>query len=114
MRIDGYSFGVMTIGGRAYQSDLVAFPDRVSPNWRRREGHVLGDGDLKEVLAYGPDALIVGTGAYGVMRVPGGVRSALEARGFEMVISRTGEAIGAFNERIERGERVVGAFHLTC
>ena len=62
LRIDGYSFGRMTVGGREFRSDLIIYPDgRVQDNWWRAEGHNLLLEDIAEVLATSPKKLIIGT-----------------------------------------------------
>ena len=45
--IESTAFGVMTIDGRTYTSDLIIFPDgRVQDGWWRKRGHVLGVDDI--------------------------------------------------------------------
>ncbi len=114
--IEGYSFGRIVIGGREYRSDVIVTPDGVLPNWRRREGHRLRVEDLEGVLDLSSlDALVIGTGYYGVMRVPEEVVEELRRRGVKEVIVRpTREACETFNELLRRGLRVAAALHLTC
>lgn len=114
MEIESYSFGSMQISGQTYAADLILFPDRVEANWWRKEGHSLSLEDLKEVLSYLPEVLIIGTGASGLMQVPSSLIQTLEKRRIEVVVSNTGEAWNRFNAEIRKGRRAVGAFHLTC
>ncbi len=114
MHIDAYSFGSMTVNGRTYTSDLIVFPDRVASGWWRIEGHSLSAEDLKDVIVYKPEVLIVGKGASGCMKVPLSTRKALEDKNIEIIDRNTGEAYALFNEEIKKGRRAVGAFHLTC
>ena len=114
MKVEEYEFGRIRIDGREYRNDVIVFPDRVSPEWWRKDGHSLAMGDLEEVLQYGPDLLIVGRGAYGVMRIPEKTQKALRENHIQLIDDITGTAIQFFNKRIENGENVVGAFHLTC
>jgi hypothetical protein len=46
--------------------------------------------------------------------VPQETRSALEARGVELHVARTGEAVETFNRLARECADVVAAFHLTC
>ncbi len=103
----------MVVDGRKYGSDLIIFPDRVAPNWRRKEGHSLAVEDLTEVLAYGPEILVVGTGNIGMMKLPEETRRQIADKGIELVAEKTGKAYRSFNELSKTG-KVVGAFHLTC
>ncbi len=114
MEVESYSFGRIVVAGKTYTRDVIIFPDRVLPNWWRKEGHRLCLDDLKEVLDYGPEVLVIGTGYSGLMKVPDDVRKALEARGIEVIVKKTGEAWKTFNELLKRGKKVVAAFHLTC
>jgi len=114
MHIDSYSFGSMTVNGKSYTDDLIVFPEKVSPGWWRKQGHSLCMEDLAEVLAYKPQTLIVGKGASGCMDIPSSTTQTLKERGIEVIGQNTSEAVEFFNEYINAGKRVVGAFHLTC
>jgi len=114
MRIDSYSFGVMKIGGTEYRGDLIIFPDRVKSHWWRKEGHSLALKDIEDVLEFKPEVLVIGKGASGMMDVPASTQKALQKAGIEVIAENTGQAWGIFNEQIEEGKKVVGAFHLTC
>lgn len=111
--IDSYSFGVIEVDGKKYTSDVILYPDRVDERWWRREGHHLALEDIQGVLDCKPDAVVVGTGFVGAMRVSSEVRKELESRKIELVARKTGEATAVFNELSAR-KKVVGAFHLTC
>ena len=114
MHIDSYSFGSMTVDGRMYTSDLIIFPNKIISDWWREEGHSLCMGDLKDVMGYRPDILVVGKGASGCMNVPESIREKLEAEQIELIAENTEKACEIFNEQVQEGKRVVGAFHLTC
>jgi hypothetical protein len=114
MHIDSYSFGTMTVDGKAYDSDLIIFPDRIMSGWWRREGHSLAISDLDEVLRYKPDILVVGTGASGIMDVPDPTRRMLRENNIELMENKTSQACKIFNQKIKEGRKVAGAFHLTC
>jgi hypothetical protein len=114
MHIDSYSFGRMTVDGDLYQKDLIVFPDKIQSDWWRKEGHVLHLEDLKEVIDYKPGILVVGTGDSGMMQVPADTRTTIENIGIKFITENTHKAYKIFNEAVEKGEDVVGAFHLTC
>ena len=111
--IKNYQFGQMVVDGERHTRDLILLPDRVVANWWREEGHRLDVEDLREVLDAAPKVLVVGTGAYGLMKVPERTRRALEAAGIELQAARTEEAWRLYNDLRER-QRIAGAFHLTC
>lgn len=111
-RITEYSFGTITIDGKIYDADVIILQDRVIPNWWRCSGHKLQPEDLDNVVAASPKKLIIGTGSYGVMRVPVTTLSFLREKGIELVVLNTSEACDLFNKI--SSENVAAALHLTC
>ena len=111
--IDSYDFGIITIDGKHYTTDVVIFPDRVQSNWWRREGHQLRVEDIEGAVAEKPEVLIVGTGYHGLMEVMPETRDYLESRGIQVVAEKTGNACKTFNELV-KSRRVIAALHLTC
>lgn len=114
MKIDSYSFGLMTIDDRAYDNDLIVFSGQIIPDWWRKSGHTLLTQDLEEVLKYKPDILVVGTGANGMMQIPESTKRDLKQNNIELIEQITSSAYQTFNEYVKEGKRVAGAFHLTC
>jgi len=114
MRIDSYSFGFMKVDGTEYRGDLIVFPDRIKSDWWRKEGHSLATEDLDDVLAFKPEVLVIGKGASGLMDVPASTQKTLQEAGIEVIAENTSQACNIFNEQVEKGKKVVGAFHLTC
>lgn len=112
--IQSYSFGSMRVGGKKYRQDLIIFPDHIKDSWWREEGHSLSLNDLKEVLRFQPDTLVVGKGASGIMKVPSEVKELLEEKGIKVITEETTQAYEIFNQLLREGNKVVGAFHLTC
>ncbi len=112
--IEDYRFGNIVIQGKAYNSDVKIIDGVVKPNWWRKEGHRLYPEDIADILESGCKTLIVGTGAYGVMKVDPSVKQACSERGIKLEAYKTAEAVKRFNELIAKGEKVAGAFHLTC
>jgi hypothetical protein len=114
MEINNYSFGTITVDGKAYNSDIIIFPDHILPNWKRAEGHSLVMEDLTEVINYHPEFLIIGTGASGMLNIPDATKKAIAQEKITLIDQETAEACKTFNEYLKQGKRVVGAFHLTC
>jgi hypothetical protein len=112
--IDSYEFGHVVVDGARYEADVIIFPDRVESNWWRREGHKLLMEDLGTVLEYGPEVLVVGTGAHGGMEVPQSVIETCQSRGVQVAVFRTAEAVTRFNAYVAEGKNAVAALHLTC
>ncbi len=111
--IDSYKFGKMVVEGQVYSSDLIIYPDRIDSSWWRKSGHRLCLEDIKEILEEKPEILVVGTGAYGLMRVDKEVKDYAQAEGIELIVDKTKNAVQKFNELASQ-KKTIGAFHLTC
>lgn len=114
MHIDSYQFGRIVIDGVGYGSDVVILGGAVQENWRRVRGHSLAVEDLASVVEARPSVLVVGCGAYGVMKVPEEAREALLEHDIRLETLKTGEAVKRFNELVQRGVNAAAALHLTC
>jgi len=111
--IEEYDFGRVRIGGKEYKRDVILHRGKVYDNWRRREGHKLVPEDLEAILKDPPTFLIVGSGYYGLMRVPEETVKFLEGRGIKIIVKKTADACKTFNE-LSRRQIVSAALHLTC
>ena len=114
MKINSYSFGSITIENKTYQKDIIVLPEKVCPNWIRIKGHSLAPEDIKEIIDYHPEILIIGTGAYGSMTVPSSTTDELSKKKIKLISEDTKKACTLFNEHIKNNIKTVGAFHLTC
>ncbi len=114
MKIESYSFGRITVGGKTYTRDLILLPDRVLEDWWRNSGHDLQPDDLAEVAGAPIDVLVIGTGAQGAMRVGDRVRAWLDRSGPPWEAHPTEEACRRYNQLLEDGKRPAAALHLTC
>ncbi|MCX8033831.1 MAG: Mth938-like domain-containing protein [Thermodesulfovibrio sp.] len=114
MKITHYSFGKVTIDNKEFTADLIVFSDSIYPSWWRKEGHGLCMEDLTEIFKKNINTLIVGTGAYGKMKVSETLINDLRAKGIETYVMETDKAVSLFNQFLEEGKNVAGAFHLTC
>jgi hypothetical protein len=111
-QIDGYSFGCVTIDGRQETRDVIVLPERVVRGWWRKEGHRLVLEDLDGVLDALPERLLIGTGAHGRMRPDPGTLEALRARGVDVEVLPTAEAVERYAQLDPR--TTAAALHLTC
>lgn len=112
-KIGSYRFGQVEIEGQTYRSDLIIYPDRIDSNWWRKEGHSLHIEDLSAAVEAGPELLLVGTGRWGMMRIPQETKEVLASLGIPIVAEDTEKACETFN-RIAGEKKVVFALHLTC
>ena len=112
--IESYSFGSMTVTGQRHRNDLKIIENRIVGNWWRKEGHALYAQDIDDILYSTAEILVVGTGAYGSMRITEEAEKTIEAKGIKLVAAPTKEAVSVFNDLHFQGKKVAGAFHLTC
>jgi hypothetical protein len=114
--IEGYFLGRVSVDGREETRDVVVLPERIVRGWWRKKGHrlVLEDLDevLDEVLDELPERLLVGAGAYRRMRPDPGALETLRARGIEVEVLPTADAVQRYTRLDPRKTAV--ALHLTC
>jgi len=113
-RIDSYGFGRISIDWKSFSNDVIITPEKIIPDWFRTRGHSLAVEDLAEILAAPPAALVVGLGAYSVMKPPESTIKQLEGKGMKLICLPTAGAMEEYNRRSAAGENVVAALHLTC
>ena len=111
--IQHYEFGKIIIDNKIYTSDVIIYPDRIDSNWYRKQGHILLIEDIKEVIAYKPETIIVGTGIYGVMLVMNETKKFIKNNNIELIVLTTDEAVYEYN-KISKTTKVVACLHLTC
>jgi len=112
--ITDYSFGKIVVGGKEHTEDLIVFPDRIKTDWWLKKRHLVSLEDLKEVLDFEPEILVIGTGDSGLMKVPLSVQQAIKEKGIKLFCTNTHQARPIFNNLLNQGKKVAGAFHLTC
>ena len=110
--IEAYGFGRVTIDGREETRDVIVLPERVVRGWWRKEGHGLVLEDLDEVLDELPERLLIGTGAYGRLRPDPMALQTLHARGVEVEVLPTADAVDRYAQLDPR--TTAAALHLTC
>ena len=111
--IESYKFGKIVINGSEYHSDIIIYKDSIDDKWWRRESHNLRIEDIDKILDNIPEILIIGTGYYGLMKVPLELIKYLEANNMEVIIKKTKDACDEYNT-LHQKKKVVAAFHLTC
>jgi len=112
--IESYDFGRIVIHGVNYTTDVIVMADRIKDNWWRKEGHVLHVSDIDDAVEqFAPEAVIVGTGYMGMMKVPKETAQYFQTKGIELHVKKTKEACGLFNA-LSKSKRVLAGLHLTC
>lgn len=114
MHIDDYRFGRMVVDGEEHTFDLIVTPGGAHPDWWRPEGHRCTVSDLAPVFDDPADVLVIGTGMSERMRPEDSLEETLRGHDIVTEAHPTDEAVARFNELAAAGQRVAGAFHLTC
>ena len=110
--IQSFSFGLITIDGTTYHNDVIIYPDHVQAEWWRSEGHTLQKEDVKKIVTFKPNILMVGTG-YGGLKVPAETAGHIKSMGIELIVGKTEQICERYNE-ISPSQTVIAALHLTC
>lgn len=112
-KIESYKFGNIVIKNTTYTHDVIILKDKIN-KWWRKTGHLLCLDDLILITEEKPEIIIIGTGAYGMLKVPQEVINELTEKGIKIIIDTTKEAIEKYNKLVEEGKNIAGAFHITC
>jgi hypothetical protein len=116
MRFGEFSFGAIRIDGETYEHDVVIDRGEVSKR-RKKDSKKFRDEfghtplSIEEKIPWKCRWLVVGTGAYGRLPVMDEVEREAEARGIELLVLPTVEAINALQENSEDTNAIL---HVTC
>jgi len=118
MKIEGTSFGNITIDGRTYDHDVIIRLDGDIVKRKKKlskkfygTSHVVSKDEAEFVFEKGSRLLFLGSGQQGNVRLSPEAEAWLAKKGCKVVIQPTPEALRAFNEA--RGKKI-GLFHVTC
>ena len=114
VKINEYEFGMIRINGEKYSNDVIVFPDHVDGNWWRKKGHSIRIDDIKNVIKYNPDILIIGTGKNGRLNIPEEFKRKLRDKKINLKYFKTDKAVDKFNNLLSQGKDAVAGLHLTC
>lgn len=119
-RIDGTTFGSITIDGAVFDHDVIIRPDGEVKKRKKKlskavygTSHTISLEEAEYVCDQAPGArrLIVGSGQYGRVELSPEAAAYVEARKCSVVLLPTPEVIDVWNEA--EGE-AIGLFHVTC
>lgn len=120
--IDSTAFGEIVVDGRKYFQVLIVdgeVKERESDRLKADFGtfHRIADWEAGELLPEGgpvPEAMVIGTGRDGLLRVDEGFLEKCREKGVEVVAEKTPEAVETYNRIAESEVRVNALFHTTC
>lgn len=114
MAIEEYNFGKIKIEGKIYDHDVEVDWQGKVLKWWRKESHLVDFEDLKRALEKEPKIIVIGTGAYGVAKVTQKAQEKILEKEIKLIVDQTSQAVKTFNFLLEKKEKVIGLFHLTC
>jgi hypothetical protein len=111
--ITKYEFGKFTIDGKVYESNIKMLNEKVI-TYHYLEDHKLTLGDLADLVNSRPSYIIIGTGAYGVIKVLPAIKEFIENQKIKLIIQKTSDACTKYNELIKDHKKVAAFLHNTC
>jgi hypothetical protein len=118
MKIEGTTFGSITIDGKVYEHDVII---RLSGEFVKRKkklskkyygtSHVLSKDEAKFVFEKGYEQLILGSGQMGNVRLSPDAEAYFAKKGCKVWLRPTREAQDKFNRS---HAKKIGLFHVTC
>ena len=110
--ISYYRFGIITVGGKTYRSDIIIFPDRVKYNWHALSDHFIKPETISDVTNADIKVLIIGTGAQGGVAVSKETLDHLKSIGIETHVMDTWKAVELYNN--SKKEKLAAVLHINC
>ena len=117
-KINGTSFGSITIEGELYPRDVMIRLDGKVKKRKKKlskavygTSHVISLDEAHHIYQDGAERLIIGAGQYGLVELSGEAAAYLEQQGCQVDLLPTKQAIQAWNEA---GGAIIGLFHVTC
>ena len=118
MKIDGTTFGEITIDGNTYDHDVVI---RLSGEIVKRKkklskklygtSHTLSKDEAKFLFEKGCEQFIIGSGQIGNVHLSPEAEAYFAKKGCRVLLQPTPEAIRVFNKS---HAKKIGLFHVTC
>ena len=118
MKIDGTTFGEITIDGNTYDHDVVI---RLSGEIAKRKkklskklygtSHTLSKDEAKFIFEKGCEQIIIGSGQLGNVHLSQEAEAYFKKHGCKVRLEPTAQAIDVFNQS---HRKKIGLFHVTC
>jgi hypothetical protein len=117
-RVVDHGWGYLEISGLGRLRDAKLWPgggrawDWGETGTDHRPG--IQPADVRELLAHGPEVVVLGRGRHSHLGVCPETLALLEQHGVAVVGKETGDALETYNALAAEGRRVAGLFHTTC
>jgi len=118
VKVDSFSFGSITVGGKKYRRDLILLPDGTV---KQRKGgfwifgsHSIKREEVEELFSAGAEEVVVGTGTNAKAGLSGEAKEYIEQSRLQIHTLPSYEAVSEFNRMIDTGKRIAAIIHITC
>jgi len=111
--IDSYKFGEFIVDGKHFKSNIELIGENVKEH-RYLPEHELNLDDFTNLINYKPSILIIGTGAYGVIKPQKEIIDFIQTQGIKVIVEKTGNACKTYNNLLKQGKKVAAFLHNTC
>lgn len=112
VRIDSTSFGEIVIDGKTYYSDMIVWWDGKIEY--RTKSHTVDMSEFLKLMQKEPEAVVIGTGQIGVVKILPEVNQTAEDKQVDLFIDQSKKAIQIFNGLVADGKKAVAVIHTTC
>lgn len=117
-KINGTSFGSITVDGSAYEHDiLITLEGKIKKRKKKLSKMVYGSShrisldEIRYCYQDRAEAMVIGSGQHGVAEISEEAKEFLQERNCRVILKPTPEAIQAWNTS---GGKWIGLFHITC
>ena len=110
--ITHYSFGKITVDGKAFVRDIAILPDKSVQHWDVKTHHRVQSVDIKNIVDDTTKTFIIGTGADEGCAVLDETVDYIKSKGIELHILNTYKAVRLFNKLPKKG--LSACFHINC
>ncbi len=118
LRIEGTTFGCITIAGETYKRDVIIRLDGKVKKRKKKlskaiygTSHKISLDEAKHIYQRGAERLIIGTGQFGMTKLSTEAAEYFERKKCQVDLFRTKRAIKAWNTA---EGAVIGLFHVAC
>jgi hypothetical protein len=112
VRIDSTKFGEIVIDGKTYFSDMYVYWD--GKKEVRGKEHVFGINELIKVMQRHVEAVVIGTGQEGIVKIAEEVKIKAEDKKIKIFVDKSPKAVDIFNGLVKDGKKAVAVIHTTC
>jgi len=110
-KINSFQFGSLTVDNKRYDNDIIISWD--GELTERDSSHTVSKSELIDLLAKGPEMIIIGTGVAGNVKIDKDAENFLKTKNVEVITKITPEAIKEFNN-ISKKKKTIAVIHVKC